>query len=143
MATAVASAWKIIPSLESSSIEATIKFYIDDLGFTLGGTKSSPPDTPGAELTFCSIFAGAKAAANFYFFQNSSPETFKSGSFFIALGTEELDQLYIHVKGKEHIRIVEPVTDQPWGFRQFSILDPDGNRLTFFKFIEGGNPGAD
>ncbi|KAF4969985.1 hypothetical protein FSARC_2888 [Fusarium sarcochroum] len=140
MSTPIASAWKIIPTFESQSIQRTVDFYVDFLGFSLGGVK--PEDGPPAQYTFCSIFAGDKAAANIYFFKPSS-NTIKPGSTYIALGTEQLDQLWDAIKTRRSDVIHEEIEDQPWGYRQFAIKDPDGNTLTFFKFLEGGNPGTE
>ncbi|KAF4336627.1 glyoxalase family [Fusarium beomiforme] len=140
MAAPIASAWKIIPTFESQSIQKTLDFYVDFLGFTLGGVK--PGDGPSSQYTFCSIFAGKKAAANIYFFKPESGIV-RPGSAYIALGTEQLDKLHASVKGQRSDAIEEEIEDKPWGFRQFAIKDPDGNKLTFFKFLEGGNPGTE
>lgn len=39
--------------------------------------------------------------------------------------------------------IVEKLEDKEWGYRQFAVKDDDGNVLTSFKFLEGGNPGTE
>jgi hypothetical protein len=41
------------------------------------------------------------------------------------------------------VQIEEEIGDRPWVYRQFSVLNPDGNRITFFRFLEGGNPSDD
>jgi catechol 2,3-dioxygenase-like lactoylglutathione lyase family enzyme len=154
MSNPITSAWKVIPALKSRSIQATIDFYVGVLGFTLGGTFSSSSSSSGtSELTFCSVFAGQKAAANLYFFKEASEgQSFTPGSVLIALGTDELDEFWGVLKMKlsgawkaveGKVRIVEDIRDMPWGWRQFSILDPDDNKVTFFKFLEGGNPGTE
>lgn len=51
--------------------------------------------------------------------------------------------LYNTIKVKRSDVIQDAVQDQPWGYRQFAITDPDGNTLTFFRFLEGGNPGEE
>ncbi|KAM0329736.1 hypothetical protein ACHAPQ_006602 [Fusarium lateritium] len=140
MSAPIASAWKVIPTFESQSIQRTIEFYVDFLGFELGGVK--PEDGLPSQYTFCSVFAGEKAAANFYFFKPDGG-TANPGSAYIALGTEQLDMMYkvISVQRKDVIK--HAIEDKPWGYRQFAIQDPDGNTLTFFKFLEGGNPGKE
>ncbi|KAE8320030.1 pyridoxal phosphate-dependent transferase [Aspergillus transmontanensis] len=95
-----------------------------------------------SELTFCSMFMGRKADANFYFFL-ASIEEFKASEAMVALGTHELDEYYRYLKGRDEVTIAEDIEDTPWGFRQFTIEDQDGNKLTFFKFLEGGNPGEE
>lgn len=61
----------------------------------------------------------------------------------IALGTAELDEFYTYLQSRRKVEIVEPIKDEEWGYRQFTIKDNDGTRLTFFKFLEGGNPGTE
>ncbi|KAF7617894.1 hypothetical protein AFLA_006804 [Aspergillus flavus NRRL3357] len=117
----------------------TVQFYTETLGFELGSVK---PENGTSELTFCSIFMGKKADANFYF-SLASVEEFKASEAMIALGTQELDEYYRYLNGRDEVTITEDVEDTPWGFRQFTIEDHDGNKLTFFKFLEGGNPGEE
>jgi len=139
MATAQAvikSAWKIIPHLQSRDIEATAAFYKDKLGFT---TNTHSHD--GVNTTFCSVYAGPKAAANLYYSIVADGAELKTGAVMIALGTKELDQFYELMTADSDVVVTEPVEDKDWGYRQFSIQDPDENKLTFFKFLEGGNPG--
>lgn len=107
--------------------------------------EQTPHSSVLAEATFCSVYAGPKAATNFYFFKAKDNNDFRPSDVMIALGTEELDIMYhkLTSRGRNIVRIVEPIEDKSWGYRQFTILDIDGNRLSFFKFLEGGNPGED
>ncbi|KAB8078635.1 glyoxalase family protein [Aspergillus leporis] len=133
------SAWKVIPMFQSRSVSLTLHFYTEILGFELGSVK---PEGDTSELTFCSVFMGKKADANFYF-SKATDEDFKPSRAMIALGTLELDEYYGYLKGREEVTLAEDIEDTPWGFRQFTIQDIDGNELTFFKFLEGGNPGEE
>ncbi|KAF3491477.1 glyoxalase family protein [Arthroderma uncinatum] len=146
------SAWKIIPQFCSISIPQTIKFYTESLHFTLGGTH---PDDENSIPIFCSVAIGKKADANIYFFKTKLPSStnergsedtervFHHSSAMIALGTTELDEYYDILTKEGTVKITRPIEDQPWGYRQFTVEDPDGNKLTFFKFLEGGNPGTE
>jgi uncharacterized glyoxalase superfamily protein PhnB len=133
----VNSAWKVIPMFESRSIPLTVEFYTKTLGFELASVK---PEDNESELYFCSMFIGKKADANFYF-SKVTREKFKSSHAMIGLGTRELDEYYDYLKSQTGVEFSEDIDDKPWGFRQFTIKDNDGNLLTFFKFLEGGNPG--
>lgn len=142
---AISSAWKIVAGLKARDIQATAKFYAEELHFTV----SKPyQDSEASEPTFVSVSAGHKAAANLYYSKlgscgGGSEGSFPAGEAYIALGTEELDRFYNALVEMGHVRVVEEVEDKPWGYRQFTIADPDGNRLTFFRFLEGGNPGME
>lgn len=140
----VNTAWKVIPMFESRSIPQTVDFYTKILGFELASVK---PEHGGSENRepeqyFCSIFIGKRAEANFYF-SKVSAESFKSSHAYIALGTSQLDDFHVYLKSTPGIEFDEEIEDTPWGFRQFTIKDIDGNLLTFFKFLEGGNPGEE
>ena len=142
---AVSSAWKIIPGLKSKDIRVTAKFYTDGLRCQLGGMHQHV-DSDNPEPFFLSIAAGAKSVANMYYSRweaNEHESSLPVGQVWVALGTDELDQYYDAIVKKGSVRVVEKVEDKPWGYRQFTILDPDGNRLTFFRFLEGGNPGTE
>jgi hypothetical protein len=134
------STWKIIPQFYSRSIAATVKCYTEELGFVLGGV--SPDDIDISEAKFCSVFAGKKADANIYFFCCQAEE-FRVGAAYIAMGTTQLDEYYGKLKEGGKVKIVANLGDTAWGYREFAVEDCDGNRLTFFKFLEGGNPGSE
>lgn len=159
-----ASAWKIIPHFPSRSIPATIAFYTTILGFTLGGTyvHDDHPLAGAGEPTFASLAAGDKAAANIYFFLTVDGQdrgrAMGEGRVMIALKEGEVDVLYEKVKGLEEERakvsgekegeggdwgIVDEIGDRPWGYRDFSVKDADGNLLSFFCFLENGEDGEE
>lgn len=140
----IESAWKVIPGLSSRDIKATVKFYIEELHFNLGSVHSGEGEDDGRPLTFSSVYVGDKAAVNIYH-AVCADEDFAPGWVMIAMGTSQLDDYYDQLvkAGNERVRVVETIEDKPWGYRQFSIKDNDGNKLTFFKFLEGGNPGTE
>jgi hypothetical protein len=133
MAQFAESAWKIIPKFQSLSIDDTVQFYTNELNFVVG---SSYPSVKG----FCSVSIGRHAAANIYFFECGASE-FHPREAMIALGTTQLDEFYNLVMARRKVEISEPIADKEWGYRQFTIKDNDGNALTFFRFLEGGNLG--
>ncbi|KAK2783104.1 hypothetical protein FQN52_000445 [Onygenales sp. PD_12] len=140
----VKSAWKIIPMFPSRNVSHTVEFYTQKLGFELASVKpeESDGDDASSELYFCSVFIGRKAEANLYF-SLAKAEEFKPAQAHIALGTTELDEYYAHLKGRGDVEIADELEDTAWGWRWFTIKDNDGNSLTFFKFLEGGNPGVE
>ncbi|KAK5044639.1 hypothetical protein LTR84_010653 [Exophiala bonariae] len=131
-------AWGVIPHFSSSSVARSVKFYTEDLHFNLGGID--PEDA--AEPNMCSVAIGIGAMkGNIYLFQNNTGESLSPSTAMIALGTEAVDQYYDLLQAEGRVKIVDPIKDQPWGYRQFTIEDPDGNKIQFFRFLEGGNPG--
>ncbi|WP_409286221.1 bleomycin resistance protein [Pontibacter sp. G13] len=49
----------------------------------------------------------------------------------------EIDALYQEMKEANVIHPNGPLADQPWGVREFSILDIDGNLIRFGQLITG------
>jgi uncharacterized glyoxalase superfamily protein PhnB len=131
------SAWKVIPGLPSKDIAATTAFYADILHFTVAQIKTNP-GSPAPD--FCSIYAGPKAAVNIYFTLEKDAQP---GWVVIAMGTTQLEELYETIVAEGKAEVTEAIGDTEWGWRKFTVADLDGNKLTFFKFLEGGNPGGD
>ncbi len=44
-----------------------------------------------------------------------------------------IDELYEHCQERQIVHPNAPLTEQPWGAREFAVLDIDGNLLTFFE----------
>ncbi|KAH8813240.1 glyoxalase family protein [Xylogone sp. PMI_703] len=148
--TLLSSAWKIIPQFPSASITRTVDFYSSKLHFTCEQPRttysSGAASEEELEPTFCSVHIGSKSQANIYFIKapaSASPSpsvsTAAASNAMVALGTQQLDEYYAVLCEEGQVSIVEPIGDKPWGYRQFTIADPDGNRLTFFRFLEGTN----
>lgn len=131
-------AWGLISHFPTRSVRRTVKFYTEDLHFELGGINPEDTDEPD----MCSVYIGIGAMkGNIYLFQTKDGETCHPATAMIALGTEAVDEYHDLLKKEGRVNIVDAIKDQPWGYRQFTIEDPDGNKLQFFRFLEGGNPG--
>ena len=113
----------IIPKLPMRNIMRTKDFYIDQLGFELqsdyGNYLLIKKD--GIEL-------------HFFEFESLNPNE-NYGQVYIRVN--DIDKLYnqliedsvpIHPNGK--------LEDKPWGQKEFSLLDPDNNLLTFGQAIQ-------
>ena len=141
---------KIIPFFAATSISSALAFYTSVLGFI----GSGHPDPP-AEPTFASILCGPSAAVNIYIVkqrpgkQDGQPKH-PQGRCMVRLDSlEDLKKLYDDLNGKgiEHNdtgdetfighgqAMIGKVEDQPWGYRQFDLWDPDGNLITFFVHL--------
>jgi uncharacterized glyoxalase superfamily protein PhnB len=76
---------------------------------------------------------GPKAAANIYFFLKREPVP---SSAMIAMSSEGLEAYYERLKEEGQVRFTEDIADKEWGYRQFEVVDPDRNRLQFFRFLD-------
>jgi uncharacterized glyoxalase superfamily protein PhnB len=110
----------INPKLPMRNRSATINYYINSLGFKKVGTVDYPDylmiEKDDIEIHFF-LFEALKPKENY-------------GQVYIR--TTDIDKLYqvllsnsvaIHPNGK--------LETKPWGQKEFSLLDPDNNLLTF------------
>lgn len=49
---------------------------------------------------------------------------------------QDIDELAADIKARGGTLLSEP-TDQPWGYRDFAVEDPDGYRISIAKPLEG------
>ena len=127
-------ATKITPNLIVSSVERSLAFYTDVLGFTRAMTV--PEQSP---FVFASVASGAVEI----FFNDRSTVTKESpqmaglafgGGNTMFVEVEGIDAL--HDRIKPNVSIVMPIHTQWYGMREFAITDPDGYVITFAQRVE-------
>jgi len=114
----------IVPKLPMRNKAITQAYYVEQLGFQLLGTQDYPDylmvKKDAIELHFF-LFPGLDPLQNY-------------GQ--IYLRTEAIDLLYQYfLERKVSIHPNGPLETKPWGQREFSLLDPDHNLLTFGQWI--------
>jgi catechol 2,3-dioxygenase-like lactoylglutathione lyase family enzyme len=118
--------WFARPILNVTDVEASLRFYIDQLGFTSpwrydedGRAHVAQVDRQGCALILADTW----------------PEKIGNGLMFISLDVEPatreaaaaaLDALRAELEAKG-----VPVKDGSWGYRLLVVDDPDGNQLLF------------
>ena len=113
--------------LLADDLQATIAFYTNALGFTLMGTLEDPP-------TWCSLRRD-DVELMFVWFpphdhgpeEEDHPGPAMSGVLYVRCE----DVAALHEQVKARAQICEPLTDQPYGMREFAVLDPSGYRVRF------------
>jgi uncharacterized glyoxalase superfamily protein PhnB len=105
-----------VPTLQVADLSAAIAFYRDMLGFEVGWTWGDPPRRASVrrdrvELTFVES-AGAESATSSVY-----------------VHTTGIDDYYRRVSRSDAVTV--PIGYRPYGMRDFSIVDPSGNQLTF------------
>jgi uncharacterized glyoxalase superfamily protein PhnB len=126
---------KLTPNLLVASVERSLAFYIDTLGFERGMTV--PDQSP---FVFGSVTAGPVEI----FFNDAAGAVKEypgfagkpigcSGTLFIEVdGVNALhDRLMLRVK------VVMPIETKFYGMREFAIEDPDGYVITFAERVNG------
>ena len=125
---------KLTPNLLVSSVERSLAFYTDVLGFARG--FSVPPE--GGPLVFASVTSGAieiffndavNAAKEYPAFAGRPLGA--TGTMFIEVNG--VDALYERLRSKAPV-VMEIVT-QWYGMREFAVTDPDGYVITFAERV--------
>jgi len=115
----------VSPSLTVNDLQASIAWYRDIVGFTLGDTWERDGKVAGAEL-----IAGSATI-------NLSQDDWAKGrnrskgeGFRLYLHTaQDINVIAAKIKVAGGTLASEPA-NQPWGSRTFDLVDPDGYKLT-------------
>ena len=126
-------ATKITPNLIVSSVERSLAFYTDVLGFARGMTV--PEQSPF-------VFA-AVASGPLEIFLNDRSTVTKESPQMAGLAFGGGNTMFIEVDGidalhdriKPNVTIVMPLVTQWYGLREFAITDPDGYVITFAQRV--------
>ena len=124
---------KLTPNLLVASVERSLAFYVDTLGFTRGMTV---PDA--SPLAFASVVGGpveiflndAGGAVQEYPGFAGKPLGF-TGTLFVEV--EGIDAF--HARLEPAVKIVMPIETKFYGMREFAIEDPDGYVITFAERV--------
>ena len=118
--------WFARPVLHVTDVEASLRFYVDQLGFTSpwrhdedGKARVAQVDRQSCALILCDMW----------------PEKIGKGLMFISLNVESptpeaataaVDALRVELEARG-----VAVKDGSWGYRLLVVDDPDGNQLFF------------
>ena len=118
--------WFARPVLHVSDVEASLRFYIDRLGFTCpwrydenGRVFVAQVDRQGCALILSNQWPQKVGKALMFISLNVEPPTHEAA-------VAALDALRAELEAKG-----APVKDGTWGYRLLVVDDPDGNQLFF------------
>ena len=110
----------IIPKLPMRDRNATYHYYVEKLGFTYIGSDDYP---------FYLIVEKNGLQIHFFEFKALNPAE-NYGQIYIR--SNDIDALYQEMLDRKvAIHPNGPLEDKPWQQREFALLDPDNNLLTF------------
>jgi DNA-binding transcriptional MerR regulator len=107
---------RAIPVLASLDLEATQRFYVDKLGFTAG------PLYP--DYAICE-----RDGVQVHFWLTEDEDIPKATS--CRIDVVGIGRLYEEMRDAGVVHPNGSLTEQPWGFREFAVLDGDGNLIKF------------
>ena len=103
------------PELPVTDVERAQQHYRDALGFEIRWLY------PGKEI-------GAVSRDNIAIFFRQRTQPFEPAVHWVSVA--DIDATYEELRSSG-ARIVEPLEKKPWGLRQFTVEDIDGNRFYF------------
>ena len=113
--------WFARPVLHVTDVEASLRFYVDRLGFTSPWRYDEDGAVAQVDRQGCALILA-----------DTWPEKIGKGLMFISLNSEPetqiaaLDALRAELEAKG-----VPVKEGSWGYRLLVVDDPDGNQLFF------------
>lgn len=112
-------------SLHVADLAAAVGFYTGRLGFVHAFSWGDPPAMAGVNLGETQLFL-----------ESGTPAPQGCSLFFVVGDADEL----FEVHRANGVRIVEEPGDRPWEFRDYTIRDLDGYRLTFGHRLQTREP---
>jgi catechol 2,3-dioxygenase-like lactoylglutathione lyase family enzyme len=116
---------KVFPIFAVADLEAAMRYYRDELGFTVAWKWGDPPQRAGVVLDDIE-------------FQLVAPGPgIPPGPALVYCHMTGLDGYYAECRARG-AEIALELGDRPWGARDFRIVDPDGNRIGFAEVTGAG-----
>jgi uncharacterized glyoxalase superfamily protein PhnB len=126
----------IEPILFVSSIEQSVDFYQEKLGFDLGFAMTGD----GGKMLHASVVNGAVKLMLGY--AEPSAERRLGGGAELYIYAGDVDEYYERVRSAGTV-LTSEIEDQFWGDRTFTVTDPDGYVLTFAQTVRAFDPARD
>lgn len=114
------------PIIGARDLEASIKFYVNQLGFTLAFRDGSTP------TNYVGLQRGS-VELHMQFQHEHEMSTLR-----LRIRVEDPDVLCREYQTKG-VLVAAGLENKPWGTREFAVLDPDGNTLAFYRLLRAGD----
>ena len=131
---------KLTPNLIVASVERSLAFYVDVLGFERGITvpDQSPFVFASATSGAVEIFVNDAATAIKEYPAFGGRPLGATATMFIEMdeGGEKIDALHDRIKSR--VKVTMPLVTQFYGMREFAFEDPDGYVITLAERVPQG-----
>lgn len=112
---------RAIPLLASLDLDRTLAFYVEKLGFDV--EVFHVDDAAGVE----------RDGVQIHFWLCDERQIAENTS--CRIDVEGIESLYAELLPQGVVHPNGSLEDKPWGFREFAVLDSDGNLITFVQEI--------
>lgn len=123
------------PALPVNDMARSIAFYRDKIGLSVAHQEHSfailRRDTVEIHLWLANDDSWRTRAREALVV--SGAESFIAGTASCRVRVDGVDELYDSLRPLGIVHNNASLTDQPWGDRDFGVVDPDGNLITFFE----------
>lgn len=128
-----------VPVLPISDPARSVAFYADRLGFTVHhrdqGYVALGRDAIQIHLWVAGDESWKSREAGTPI--ESGAESFLAGTASCRVQVDGIESLYAEATALGIVHPNGPLAAKPWGFTEFSILDPDNNLVTFYQRMGG------
>jgi catechol 2,3-dioxygenase-like lactoylglutathione lyase family enzyme len=125
-----------VPTLPSADLDRSLEFYRDLLGFEVvhrdDGFAVLRRDTVTLNLWGATDEAW-RASLDADKPVSSGTESFIAGTASCRIAVTGIEELFAACRAHEIVHPNGALAERPWGAREFTVLDPDGNGVTFFQ----------
>lgn len=122
----------VIPAIRVREMAPALEFYVDTLGFAI---ERGGPEEDNSALTRGDARVMLETPQDWYGDEYNKAIRNRSGSpgtTALYIEAPDLEAFYERLQAAG-VPILDPLADRPWGQAEFTIQDPDGTWLSFWK----------
>jgi uncharacterized glyoxalase superfamily protein PhnB len=121
------SGWGVIPSIRVGDLAGALDFYVGRLGFAVEG------DAQQGNVSIVRDDARLMLETTADFYGDAYNAEIRERVGLVSPNALYMDDELHGTLQESGARIVDPLADRPWGQAEFTVEDPAGNWLTFWK----------
>ena len=115
----------VMPAITANDLESSVAWYRDVLGFVVGEEYRVDDELRGVAMKAGTV--GFLLTQDDFALGRERPKGI--GLRLYCTTTQDLDLLATQI-GSRGGELAQPPTDQPWGARDFAVIDPDGFKIS-------------
>ena len=113
---------RIVPDIKSKHLDASRQFYVDVLGLEVAMDMGS----------IVTLVSSSNSTAQVTLMRDDSSAIFPR----ISIEVSDVDDVHARAVSRG-LKIVYPLTNEPWGVRRFFVTDPNGTVINVMSHMTG------